>query len=108
MTALTMPRTGISRDPAFRHVRRRIRRHLRQLKRFFTDHPGSVNESYFVHLWFTVHMSVRFVGIAAALLIHGLIPFLFTTTASRNTEKMLRIMRERLASANKHQYGDDI
>ena len=103
-----MPRTGITRDPAFRHIRRRIRRHWRQLRNLFTDHPGSVNESYFQHLWFTIHMSARFLAITAALLIHGLMPFLFTTTASRNTEKMLRIMRERLAAANKHQYGDDI
>ena len=66
-----------------------------------TKHLDEAGESYLQHLWFTCRMSVRFVAIAIVLVIHGLIPYLFTRTASTQTEKIFRIMKTRRPSYGK-------
>jgi hypothetical protein len=56
---------------------------VQHLKRLFTEHPASVGENYPQHLgsawYFAWQMSLG----AAACLLHGIIPFLFKTSASR-------------------------
>jgi hypothetical protein len=50
--------------------------------KLFLDHPAEAGETYGQHLAFTTKTSGELLLIGAALFIHGLLPFLFTTTAS--------------------------
>ena len=52
------------------------------LFRAFTDHPASVNETYGEHLAAASSFGWRMVIAGLACLIHGLLPFLFTSTGS--------------------------
>jgi hypothetical protein len=51
--------------------------------RLFTDHPRSVGESYLDHLRFACTFGTRMLAGGAACFVHGMLPFLFTTTGSR-------------------------
>ena len=51
--------------------------------RLFTDHPRSVGESYVEHLCFATTFGARMLQGGLACCLHGLLPFLFTTTGSR-------------------------
>ncbi|HWK69171.1 MAG TPA: DUF6356 family protein [Rhizobiaceae bacterium] len=53
-----------------------------RLFRFFTDHPGTVGESYFSHMAFAAWFASRLFMAGAAALTHAFLPFLFETTAS--------------------------
>jgi len=56
---------------------------MRTLSRAFTEHPASVNESYAEHLAAAWSFAFRLLVAGLACLMHGLFPFLFTTTGSR-------------------------
>lgn len=49
----------------------------------FTEHPGSVGESYVEHLGVASGFGTRMILGGLACLVHGVLPFLFTTTGSR-------------------------
>lgn len=53
-----------------------------RLFRLFTDHPGTVGESYFGHMAFAVWFASRLFMAGTAALVHAFLPFLFETTAS--------------------------
>ncbi|PCH45447.1 MAG: hypothetical protein COC23_07245 [Hyphomicrobiales bacterium] len=52
--------------------------------RGFRDHPQSVGETYFQHLFFAAKFSGRLFAIAGAAFVHAIIPSLFETTASKH------------------------
>lgn len=53
------------------------------IARLFTDHPATVNETYFGHMKFAFSFAF-WLGVAAfAALLHAIIPALCETTASR-------------------------
>lgn len=54
-----------------------------RLTKLFTDHPASVDETYFEHMAFAAWFSSRLFMAASAALVHAVLPFLFETTASR-------------------------
>ena len=56
--------------------------------KIFTDHPSSVNETYFEHMFIALGFSFRLVYASFAALVHSIFPFLFKKTAS-NTIKEL-------------------
>ena len=62
--------------------------------RAFTEHPASVNETYGQHLHSATSFGVRMVVGGLACLVHGLLPFLFTSTGS-NT---IRALHERMVT----------
>jgi uncharacterized NAD(P)/FAD-binding protein YdhS len=62
----------------------------------FTAHPESAGETYTEHLGFTLKMAARFAFISGAITVHGLFPFLCTTTASRQVEQIYRIIKTRI------------
>jgi hypothetical protein len=49
----------------------------------FTQHPASVGETYLQHLAFACMFGCRMLAGGVACCIHGLLPFLFTSTGSR-------------------------
>lgn len=56
--------------------------------RLFTDHPASVDESYFEHMAAAGSFAGRLFVAAFACLIHAIFPFLFVTTGSRMISEM--------------------
>lgn len=54
-----------------------------RLLRLMTDHPASVDETYFEHLAFAARFAGVLFAAGAAALIHAVLPFLFERTASR-------------------------
>ena len=61
----------------------------------FIEHPHETGETYLQHLLFTTKMSGRFLYIAFAIMVHGIVPFLFTRTASQQIELIYGIIKAR-------------
>lgn len=55
---------------------------FRLWRRWFVDHPSSVNESYFEHMGVALGFSRQLAKAAVAAFCHALVPALFTKTAS--------------------------
>lgn len=53
------------------------------LTTLFTDHPTSVGETYGQHLHHASSFGLRMVVGGLACMVHGLLPFLFVKTGSR-------------------------
>jgi hypothetical protein len=73
----------------------------RRTRRAFTTHPHETDETYRQHLWFTIRMGVRFLWVSLLLVTHGLFPFLFTRTASRQIERIYLIMKGRIPKSRR-------
>lgn len=64
---------------------------------FLTKHLRDANESYFEHLGFTLRVGGTLIAIAVMAVIHGLMPFLCTHTASNMLCKLTAEMQARKA-----------
>lgn len=53
-----------------------------RISRLFTDHPASVDETYFQHMAFAGKFALMLFTAAFAAMIHAILPFLFEKTAS--------------------------
>ena len=62
--------------------------------KLFTEHPASVDETYFGHMAFAAWFASRLFMAGGAALIHAILPFMFETTASR----IVRELYERTAN----------
>ncbi|MFJ1269262.1 DUF6356 family protein [Legionella lytica] len=51
--------------------------------KLFTEHPASVNQSYWEHLLFAICFGFSMIKGGCACLIHAIFPFLFQTTGSQ-------------------------
>lgn len=65
------------------------------IARLFTDHPQSVDETYFEHMRFAAGFSARLFLAAGAALVHALLPFCFEKTASGMINAMHHRMHNR-------------
>jgi len=65
------------------------------LLRSFTEHPASVGETYGEHCRVASGVGVRLLGAGLACLVHGLLPWLFATTASRTVSDLHARFRNR-------------
>ena len=63
--------------------------------RSFREHPATVGETYGRHWWFTVTIGLRLMGTGIAILIHGILPFLFCRTATNQIAKIYSAFQER-------------
>ncbi len=54
----------------------------------FSDHPASVGETYGEHLHHAAGFGLRMIAGGCACLIHGLLPFLFVKTGSRQIRSL--------------------
>jgi hypothetical protein len=52
------------------------------LMRAFTEHPEAAGETYGAHLRFTLRVAGQLLACCCLMVIHGLLPFLFTHAAS--------------------------
>src|ERR1700741_4451845 len=67
--------------------------------RLFTEHPASVGETYFEHMRFAWRTGAMMLAGGCACIVHGLMPFLCTTTGSRT----IRTLAARLGGAQRRQ-----
>jgi uncharacterized protein DUF6356 len=67
------------------------------MKRFFTEHPASVGETYGEHFVFAVTLGSRMVAGGLACIVHGVLPELCKTTGSRT----IRTLALRLVPGNR-------
>lgn len=67
------------------------------IRKLFIYHCHEAGETYFEHLGFTVKTSATLLYSGLALFIHGIFPFLFTTTASGNIKQLHATIAERAA-----------
>lgn len=58
------------------------------VKRAFSEHPESVGETYFEHFSHANSFGVRMVLGGFACMLHGLLPFLFVKTGSKQIETL--------------------
>ena len=61
----------------------------------FTKHPEEVGETYLEHMFNAVRFSLTFLLLFVVALIHSILPFLFTKTASCVVQEMAKHMEER-------------
>ncbi len=71
------------------------------MRRLFTEHPASVDETYFEHLLTASSFSIRMFVASVACLVHALLPFMFVKTGSVAIETLY----ERMV-ANRRQYDE--
>lgn len=60
----------------------------------FTEHPASVGESYFEHMGMAGSFGFAMLKGGFACLLHGIFPFLCTTTGSQT----IRVLHERMVT----------
>lgn len=53
------------------------------MKNLFTEHPASVDETYFEHMGMSASFSATLAVASLAALVHAILPFMFEKTASR-------------------------
>ena len=76
--------------------------------RSFKEHPASVGETYREHLEFACWFGVRMLAGAAACCIHGVLPFLFTSTGSRTVlELHALLVAKRSGQLSRARVGSD-
>ena len=63
--------------------------------KIFTDHPSSVNETYFEHMFIALGFSLRLAYASFAALVHSIFPFLFTKTASDTIKELYNKINSR-------------
>ena len=66
-------------------------------KPFLTQHLHDANESYFEHLAFTLRFALTLMAVAVVAIIHGVLPFLCTHTASNMLCKLMDEVKARKA-----------
>lgn len=59
------------------------------MKISFTEHPASVGETYFGHLFSALGFCVKLTVALSACLVHAFIPFLFVKTGSQMITKLM-------------------
>ncbi len=84
----------------YQRCSRKFKRLTRPARKATISHLDEADESYLQHLWFTITMAARFFWVGIVLIIHGLIPFVFTRTASNETARINAIMQSRRTLVN--------
>ena len=64
------------------------------MRKWFTEHPASVGETYFAHMFTAFSFGGRLLSAGVACLIHGLLPFCFTNTGSSSVKQLNQEMIE--------------
>ncbi|KMO33754.1 capsule biosynthesis protein [Methylobacterium tarhaniae] len=72
----------------------------------FSEHPASVGETYFEHMGVATGFGLRMIGGGLACLVHGLLPFAFTSTGSRTIVRLHDRMVAHRTRAARHRADD--
>ena len=71
-----------------------------RITRIFTEHPASVDETYFEHMGAAAGFGLRMIGGGLACLVHAVLPFACVSTGSSTTERLHRRLHGRVDKAN--------
>tara|TARA_A100001388_G_scaffold71417_1_gene50625 strand:+ start:554 stop:712 length:159 start_codon:yes stop_codon:yes gene_type:complete len=52
------------------------------MKNIFTDHPNSVGESYFQHMFFAIKVALKLILMGFAAIFHAIFPLVLKTYVS--------------------------
>lgn len=69
----------------------------------FTQHPHSVNESYFQHFICASGFGIWCIIAGVAVIIHAIFPFVFEHTASNIVVKLNKKMQQRVECAKQNE-----
>ena len=58
------------------------------MKNIFTDHPYSVGESYFQHMFFAIKVGLKLISWGFAAIFHAIFPFVVKTYVCSNIKKL--------------------
>jgi hypothetical protein len=75
-------------------------------KRLFTDHPGSVGETYLEHMGVALSFAGPLLMAGAAAFVHAFLPFLCERTASTTVKRLHARMVNRVPKAALRSGGD--
>ena len=70
------------------------------MKNMFTEHPHSINESYFQHLKFALIFGLKMIIGGIACVLHAIFPFIFEKTGSNILMEMAQDFVERMPTAD--------
>ena len=71
------------------------------MKRLFTEHPASVEETYLEHMGMALGFSRSLIWAAFVTLVHAFLPFLFESTGSNKINELHhRMVTHRHASSS--------
>ena len=76
-------------------IRKDINMATSTLQKLFTDHPASVDETYFEHMRFASSFAFWLFDAAGAALVHAVVPALCESTASRIITRLHNRMTNR-------------
>jgi len=76
------------------------------MKNPFTEHPNSVGETYFEHMWKAFMYILKFQLLSIFIYIHAILPFLFEHTTSDEIEKINKELQGRKNSGTKNNTMD--
>jgi len=68
---------------------------FKSVKKLFIEHPNSVDETYLGHMYYAFKCGIILTFTGLVCFIHGIFPFLFTTTASETVVNMYSHIKER-------------
>ena len=66
----------------------------------FTKHPKEVGETYLQHMWASFRYSLTFLLLVFVAMVHAILPFVFTKTASCIIQEMSDHIKEREGECN--------
>ncbi len=66
------------------------------MKKHWCAHLEEAGETYFQHFAFTIRLGSYILVTALILLVHGLLPFTFTRTASGRIERIYLTLKSRI------------
>ena len=67
----------------------------------FTKHPYEVGETYLQHMWASFRYSLTFALLVGVAVVHAILPFVFTKTASCVIQDMSKHIKEREGECKK-------
>ena len=67
----------------------------------FTKHPYEVGETYLQHMWASFRYSLTFALLVGVAIVHAILPFVFTKTASCVIQDMSKHIKEREGECKK-------
>ena len=68
---------------------------MKKIYKLFTEHPNSVNETYFQHMRCALSFHFTLLRLSFCALVHAIFPFLCETTASDGIKKLNDCMQNR-------------
>lgn len=77
-----------------------VKRKEMKIIKSFINHPKSINESYFEHLYQAIGISLKLCKTAIIALIHGIFPFICIHSASNNIEDLYKQTKNRRNKSN--------